>query len=213
MITNRQSPVLSLTPHLIGLLRRGKLIFCYYFSCVSCKITNYISRTELCCLANWKGKVITSWIDTASSFVRAENWYNKAKSHTHSDALFLMGDGKIQRDTESIQYHSRPLKVNLVPVPGSIKQGLYEGKCMKTHVYSDHSGFRLQCSQLILIFVLWHRFFSFLHHQYKGVNTFFASAVFHLQWLKVCWDQRWIVSDSLLFTSCSYLDQPTFHVE
>lgn len=80
-------------PHLIGLLLRGKLIFCYYFSCVWCKIAHYISRTELLCLANWKGKVITPWIYTASSFVVLRMDLIK-QNNTHSrDVPILMGDG------------------------------------------------------------------------------------------------------------------------
>lgn len=80
-------------PHLTRLLLRGKPIFCYYFSCVWCKIAHYIFRTELFCLVNWKGKVITPWIYTASSFVVLKMDLIK-QNNTHSrDVLILMEDG------------------------------------------------------------------------------------------------------------------------
>lgn len=76
------SPALNLTPSHWTHAEQGEPIFSYYFSCVSCKIAHFICRTELLCLANWKGKVITLWIYRASSFVSIENGSNKAKEHS-----------------------------------------------------------------------------------------------------------------------------------
>lgn len=57
------------------------------------KWPHYISRTELWCLANWKGKVITLWIYTASSFVVLEMDLIKQNNTRSRDVLILMGGG------------------------------------------------------------------------------------------------------------------------
>lgn len=142
------SPALSLNPHLTGLQLRGKPIFCYYFSCVWCKIAHYISRTELLALANWKRKVITQWMYTASSFVWVENWSNKAKIMQERCSGFNGRGSRKWSDTDHMRCSSCLLKCSSGKNNKAFKQRLNVTVGVKVMRAKSQSGRKVMVSRL-----------------------------------------------------------------
>ena len=81
-------------PHVVGLLLRGKLIFCYYFSCVWCKMAHYIFQERA--VVSGKLESESNYAVNIHSQLICKYWKMDLikQNNTHSRyPLILIGDG------------------------------------------------------------------------------------------------------------------------